>query len=212
MEAGGGHHRGGGGFPGGGGGGFPLFQGGGFPGGGSQYPDNGGSPVSQTTAAVLKTTAAATVGKQGRRPVEVSGELWLSDAIRLPDDKKATDLPAIETAAYQGQLAYKPLTDSVNKNKDIPLDSRLTFTHTVRRSGSAGLGHDHHAHRLDIDWPAARRDVSAAAWLYPNRTAVRRHCPKTPPADDNGGGGNYHVTGRPGRVVGQFIARGVSRP
>lgn len=122
------HGRGGGGFPGGGGGGFPG-GGGGFPllQQGS-YPGDGGPDGGQG--------GGYSRGGGRTRTVEVSGEFWLSDAVKLPDDKKATALPLLQAASMGGSAALKALVDSLNKKKDIPLRSRLTFTHTVAGTGA----------------------------------------------------------------------------
>ena len=95
--------------------------GGGFPGGGGGHHRRGGGGGG---------------GQRGERPpqTEISGEVWLSDAAALPDDKKATALPTAQQLVFGGGPALKPLTDSLNKKKRLPLYSRITLTRTARRS------------------------------------------------------------------------------
>jgi hypothetical protein len=110
FGGGGRHHRGGGGFPGGGGGGYPSGgdEGGGTPGG----------------------------GVRGRsRVVEVSGEYWLSDTLKVPDDRKATLLPAFLMDDPGQAFVFKSLADNLGKKKEIPLDSRITLTYTAPQGG-----------------------------------------------------------------------------
>ena len=107
--------RGGGGFPGGGGG---------FPGGGGHRGRRGGGGVGR--------------GGGKRSPAtQISGEVWLSDAAKLPDDKKATALPAAQELLSEGGPALKPLTDGLNKKKLLPLYSRITLTRAARRARGA---------------------------------------------------------------------------
>ena len=113
---------GGGGFPGGG------FPGGGFPGGGGHHGRRGGG-------------GGGRGGGQGGRQsptTQISGEVWLSDAARLPDDKKATALPVARLLLFGNSPALKPLTDSLNKKKLLPLYSRITLTQPARRARGAG--------------------------------------------------------------------------
>jgi hypothetical protein len=114
---GGGRRRHGGfGFPGGGGGGgYPGGGGGGgYPGGGGggSYPGGGGNDG----------------GGYGRRgaATTVTGEVWLSDAVKLPDDKKASLFPSVSFLASDGSPLFKTLSDKLSKSGSIPLKSSLT--------------------------------------------------------------------------------------
>ena len=109
----------------GGGGGFPG-GGGGFPGGGGHRGRRGGGGGQ----------GGGQYGRQSPR-TEISGEVWLSDAAKLPDDKKATTLPTAQQLFFGGGPALKPLTDSLNKKKLLPLYSRITETRAARRARGA---------------------------------------------------------------------------
>ncbi len=133
-RGGGGHHRrgrgggfpgGGGGFP-GGGGGFPMLRQNGDPGGFPGDPGDGEDPENGGYSR-----------RGGRsRMIVVSGELWLSDDLKLPDDRKASVLPALLPSVSGGDFVFKSLADNLGKKKEIPLESRLTLTHTDRRTNS----------------------------------------------------------------------------
>jgi len=72
-------------------------------------------------------------GSRSRTPpkkVEVSGEYWLSDGLKLPDDKRATALPAIFWANQIQNYVFGPVSDSLLKKRDLPLDSRIAVTST----------------------------------------------------------------------------------
>ena len=107
----------------GGGGGFPGGGGGGFPGGGRHrrggYPGGGGGGRQAGAAG-------------GSLPsYQVTGEFWLSDAVKLPGDKKANVLPAIQPLLLSADPLLKPLADRLTKLKDIPLYAHLTVTRTA---------------------------------------------------------------------------------
>ncbi|BDI33276.1 hypothetical protein CCAX7_53270 [Capsulimonas corticalis] len=121
---GGGRRRrgGGGGFPGGGGGGFPG-GGGGFPGGGGGgYPGGGDGPGGDDRGAPASRVHIA--------PVQVSGEYWLADSVKLPSAKKASLLPAVYAPISGETFAFKPLAERLKKTREIPLGSRIAFTRT----------------------------------------------------------------------------------
>jgi len=107
------HHHGGGGFGtvfGGGSGGFGGSIGGTYGGSGGGYIAN-------------ENVRAKTV--------EVSGELWMSDALKLPNDKKSDIFPAVYMAGTGESFVFKPLADSLDKNRQIPLASRITVTRSL---------------------------------------------------------------------------------
>jgi hypothetical protein len=62
------------------------------------------------------------------KKVELSGEYWLSDKVKLPDDKNATPLASIFSAAPMQNFVFRPVSDNLVKRKGLPLDSRLTVT------------------------------------------------------------------------------------
>jgi hypothetical protein len=62
--------------------------------------------------------------------LDLSGEFWVSDALKLPDDKKATPLPSLFSAAPIENYVFGPLSDNLLKKKDLPLDSRIAVTST----------------------------------------------------------------------------------
>ncbi len=106
--------------------------GGGFPGGGGGFPGGGGRRG--------RRGGGGTEGRQGggqAARTEITGEVWLSDAARLPDDKKATALPSARLLFAGGGPALKPLTDDLNKMKLLPLYSRITEIRAARRARGA---------------------------------------------------------------------------
>ena len=114
------------------GGGGVFGGGGGFPGGGGHhrrggYPGGGGG--------------GRQAGATGRSlpSYQVTGEFWLSDAVKLPGDKKASVLPAIQPLLLSAGPMLKPLADKLTKLKDIPLYAHLAVTRTAPR-GSSGDG------------------------------------------------------------------------
>ena len=111
-----------------------IFGGGGFPGGGGGFPGGGGHHGRRGGGG-----GGRGGGGGGRQSptTQISGEVWLSDAAKLPDDKKATALPAAQELLSGGGPALKPLTDGLNKKKLLPLYSRITLTRAARRARGA---------------------------------------------------------------------------
>ena len=64
--------------------------------------------------------------------VTVAGEIWLSETARLPDGKKATALPTARLEVQSASPLLKTLTDRLNKQKEIPLRTRITLTRRGR--------------------------------------------------------------------------------
>ncbi len=69
------------------------------------------------------------------KQVEVSGEYWFSNTVKLPDDKGATVLPALYTGAQIQGFVCKALSDKLVKMKGLPLDSRIAVS-SSQRDGS----------------------------------------------------------------------------
>jgi hypothetical protein len=63
--------------------------------------------------------------------VEVSGEFWLSGAVKLPNDKNASVFPALYWTAERRSFVFEPLADSLSKWKEIPLSSRIAVAHSL---------------------------------------------------------------------------------
>lgn len=122
----------------GGGGLLGGIFGGGFPGGGGGFPGGGGGHRGRRGGG----GGGRGGGGQGRQSpsTQISGEVWLSDALKLPDDKKATALPTVQEIVFGGGPALKPLTDDLDKKKLLPLYSRITLTRTTRRSRGSDEG------------------------------------------------------------------------
>ena len=113
-----------------------IFGGGGFPGGGGSFPGGGGGGHRGRRGGGGGGQRGGQGGQQAAR-TEISGEVWLSDAAKLPDDKKATALPSARLLFPGGGPALKPLTDALNKTKLLPLYSRITETRAARRARGA---------------------------------------------------------------------------
>ncbi|MDR3711020.1 MAG: hypothetical protein P4L33_22180 [Capsulimonadaceae bacterium] len=75
--------------------------------------------------------ASSPFDNSGARTVEVSGEVWLSETVKIPNDKKATLFPALFVEAQPDNFVFKPLADKLAKKKEIPLDSRVSVTHST---------------------------------------------------------------------------------
>jgi len=117
-----GHHGfGGGPFPGGGGYGGGGMLGGDYPGGdypGGDYP-GGGMPGGSEGGYYLGNPPPA---------IQFTGEVWLADRLRLPDDKKANALAIVAPDVFFVGPLIKPLADNLTKMKQIPLDLKLTIS------------------------------------------------------------------------------------
>jgi hypothetical protein len=61
----------------------------------------------------------------------LGGEIWLSDAVKLPADKDATTFPLVQLAAAGAKPFWQTLADTLDKKKEIPLAARITFTKTT---------------------------------------------------------------------------------
>ncbi len=69
--------------------------------------------------------------KTVNKTVEVSGEYWLADTFKLPDDKMASPLWALYSSSPMQNFVFGPLADQLAKRKQIPLDSRITMKTTL---------------------------------------------------------------------------------
>jgi hypothetical protein len=75
---------------------------------------------------------------------EISGEYWMSESLKLPDERKASPLAAIYSDTQIQNFVFRPLSDSLSKLKSLPLDSRITVAslsddgvqHTVTRTAT----------------------------------------------------------------------------
>lgn len=112
-----------------------ILGGGGFPEGGGGFPGGGGGHRGRRGGGGGGQRGGQGGGQAAR--TEISGEVWLSDAVRLPDDKKATALPTARLLFSGGGPALKPLTDDLNKTKLLPLYSRINETRAARRARGA---------------------------------------------------------------------------
>ena len=85
--------------------------------GGGDYPNAGNASGGDERGAPASRVHIA--------PVQVSGEYWLADGVKLPDSKKATLLPAVYAPIAGESFVFKPLAEGLKKNKEIPLGSRI---------------------------------------------------------------------------------------
>jgi len=123
---------------------FGGFSGGGifgsgFPGGSGGFPGGGGGSHHGRHGG----------GRSGRQmPVtEISGEVWLADAVKLPEDKKASALPSVQALIFGADPALKSFSDALDKGKLLPLSSTITITRDARQprgddQSDSGSGND----------------------------------------------------------------------
>jgi len=90
-------------------------------------PSNGQAAVSNTD---YSSNGSAPVGLP---QISIGGEVWLSDALKLPG--KASTLPAIQLAAASGGPFWQALTVLLDKRHEIPLLARITVSRTQPGSG-----------------------------------------------------------------------------
>ena len=118
------------------GGGGGIFGGGGFPGGGGGFPGGGGGfPGGGGGGHHHHGSGGGGRGSGRRTPATtISGEIWLSDALKLPSDKKASLVPAVQELLFGGDAALKPLAEALGKKNFLPLGSTITVTRPARRA------------------------------------------------------------------------------
>ena len=78
---------------------------------------------------------------------EISGEVWLADAVKLPEDKKASALPSVQALIFGADPALKSFSDALDKGKLLPLSSTITITRDARQprgddQSDSGSGND----------------------------------------------------------------------
>lgn len=79
-----------------------------------------------------------------RRPQEVTltGDMWLSDAVKLPSSDKQALMPLLRELMPGGGPLLLPFAGSVVKTRELPLLAKVTLTPTPPPARPAGQGDD----------------------------------------------------------------------